>query len=849
IDLSRVSEEHFPSLVINGIPGTIEIRGGAGDDTIFGTALRDTIYGDAGNDEIFGGEDIDAIYGGEGEDVLQGGDGNDNLYGEAGNDRLFGGDGDDSLEGGEGDDRLVGNAGDDTLEGEAGDDLLEGGSGTLVLLDGGEGSDRYLLTEKSATYVLIVDEGTVGIDEIDLSQTLLAIPDTYNASGFPAELDLDSNTAQPVFDATLASVNLTIAVGSQIENAPGTRSRDKLTGSTSSNVLRGGLGDDVLLGGDGADELLGEGGDDTLNPGGTPTNEVDLLVGGFGDDVYQLSDDVTTTARINDEAGTDKIDLSTWTGTEGATLDLSLTPDDAAYQTLLEETDNPKLQLSNSGLDQIEEIIGTDNDDVLMGNDLDNVIASGEGSDTLDGKSGNNILLGQKGYDALEVADNVDDAEDASIGYLDVGSGWIPADGGFNGAQRSADNNDVANEATWSFTDLPAGDYDVYVTWSVSEGTPGSSAIYSVGNETFAVSQAENPSGSVVGGTAWHRLENPQANSEGRFTVDSSVDFTVTLAHDAGNGASDVIYADAVRVVRRNQAPSITLGTPAVGHGTIDGAIWEVDNVAELEITVGDGDEDASLLVLDDSLTSVPGVSLDRVGMTAVWKLSYDGTTLDKTHAIILQVADGTDTTTKTVYLRNTNSTNPIAIVDIDSQTSGFVFNLHEANDDDNDPLKTLSVTVNATVANGLDKKFSLGPGAPAGADIDGNGLLTWSPTEDQDGTHQIEVRVTDTGNPPLRVSEWITVNVADIDDVPVLPSDPELVHDTGIANDSRTADAALRGTVTNDGSVDLIEIEVDYDNNGTYDEVVQVEASEDDPSLGYYTINPEESDLVFDAS
>jgi hypothetical protein len=78
--------------------------------------------------------------------------------------------------------------------------------------------------------------------------------------------------------------------------------------------------------------------------------------------------------------------------------------------------------------------------------------------------------------------------------------------------------------------------------------------------------------------------------------------------------------------------------------------------------------------------------------------------------------------------------------------------------------LSTLVTTNTATdpdlPANTL--KFSLEPGAPAGASINAtNGVFTWTPTEAQGpSTNLITVRVTDDGSPPSSDSRSFTVVV-----------------------------------------------------------------------------------------
>ena len=75
----------------------------------------------------------------------------------------------------------------------------------------------------------------------------------------------------------------------------------------------------------------------------------------------------------------------------------------------------------------------------------------------------------------------------------------------------------------------------------------------------------------------------------------------------------------------------------------------------------------------------------------------------------------------------------------------------------------------NATATDGDALTFTLDAGAPTGASITSGGAFSWTPTEQQDGTHQVTVRVSD-GNGGSD-SETITVTVSEVNADPVLAS------------------------------------------------------------------------------
>nr|WP_262984361.1 calcium-binding protein [Nostoc sp. 'Peltigera membranacea cyanobiont' 210A] len=66
--------------------GSVNLYGGAGNDTLIGGSNNDYLYGEDGNDRLIGSAGIDYLSGGNGDDLLDGGAGNDHLYGQGGAD-------------------------------------------------------------------------------------------------------------------------------------------------------------------------------------------------------------------------------------------------------------------------------------------------------------------------------------------------------------------------------------------------------------------------------------------------------------------------------------------------------------------------------------------------------------------------------------------------------------------------------------------------------------------------------------------------------------------------------------------------------------------------------------------
>ncbi|AWM40801.1 Bifunctional hemolysin/adenylate cyclase precursor [Gemmata obscuriglobus] len=131
---------------------TVVMQTGGGNDTITVTALAGT------------GVKSVVMDGGDGDDKLDGSAANVTLqiFGGAGNDTLSGGSKNDVLVGGDGNDTLSGRKGTDTLDGGAGNDTLDDGGkdGAQDVLIGGTGADTFVRRQlnKSTAPVPLFDE-------------------------------------------------------------------------------------------------------------------------------------------------------------------------------------------------------------------------------------------------------------------------------------------------------------------------------------------------------------------------------------------------------------------------------------------------------------------------------------------------------------------------------------------------------------------------------------------------------------------------------------------------------------------------------------------------------------------
>ena len=362
-------------------------------ENVLGTALDDQItlsdvagmaLGNGGNDILLGGNGADTLAGGEGDDLLLGGAGNDRLDaglgskdsasyqlavvgvvaelwrgtasndGQGGSDVLVGVEGligsnfNDLLAGNESGNLLDGQSGNDSIYAGGGADTLQGGFGN-DLLAGGEGSDTI--------------DGGAGIDSADFTGAL---------TGITAEI-----WRGEAYNTNRQAVDVLI----DIENLIGSGLGDVLGGSEAANVLSGMAGDDGLYGGGGNDSLNGGVGNDILEGGGG----ADFLIGGAGNDTL---DGGTGIDAADFSLATAAVVVEIWRGTA-----------------------------SNDGqggadvLRSIENLVGSNFNDLLSGNESDNridgmngndSIFAGGGIDTVNGGAGNDFIAGNGGDDVLD---------------------------------------------------------------------------------------------------------------------------------------------------------------------------------------------------------------------------------------------------------------------------------------------------------------------------------------------------------------------------------------------------------------------------------------------------------------
>ena len=180
-----------------------------------------------------------------------------------------------------------------------------------------------------------------------------------------------------------------------------------LVGNGEADVITGGTGNDILIGESDNDQLYGGGGNDLLDGG----SGNDLLDGGTGSDTASYMD-----------AGA------------GVTVDLNIV---GAQNTVGAGQDT---------LVSIENLTGSDYDDILTGDDGDNVLIGGGGQDTLTGNDGSDTFK----WDSGDASAGVD-----VIQYFQVGLGGDVLD--ISELLSGASDNATALEQYLTFSQGPGG--------------------------------------------------------------------------------------------------------------------------------------------------------------------------------------------------------------------------------------------------------------------------------------------------------------------------------------------------------------------------------------------------------
>jgi Ca2+-binding RTX toxin-like protein len=370
-----------------------------GDDTVNGLGGHDIICGGAGNDDLNGGGGRDRIFGGSGADWILGDDGADRLFGgfspHSPNGRH------DHIGGGRGNDLLRGGSGADTLSGDAGDDRLFGGD-DADWLDGGPGAD-LLDSGDNTTYNR--DYGIEDRLEVDAGADRLVGRNPHVEAWLGnaprgIRIDLEAGTVRGWGRDTVTGVSR-VHGSNYGDRIMGTSAAETFMGDRGADVILGRGGDDLLFGDQGADVVRGQGGNDIVRAsgsksrayGGRGADEVRVIYGAYADGQWG-DDQLVPLGRSRVEGGPGRDELALYNLWRGVHVDLA---------TGVVSFGKHEIQVAG-----VEDVAGTNYDDVLRGDSGDNFLDGWGGDDQLFGRDGDDTLQGYFGNDVVDGAAGTD---------------------------------------------------------------------------------------------------------------------------------------------------------------------------------------------------------------------------------------------------------------------------------------------------------------------------------------------------------------------------------------------------------------------------------------------------------
>jgi Ca2+-binding RTX toxin-like protein len=273
-----------------------------------------------------------------------------------------------------GNDEMWGGLANDTMDGGAGDDIMhgQGGSDTASYHDAAGGVTVTLANQLTA-------QDTVGAGS-DLLDGFANLTGSRFADALRGDVGSNVLNGKAGADHLMAGLGDDTALGGMAD--------DVVRGNDGNDVAYGGNGHDLVVGGDGDDILDGGRGDDTLNGRGTATD---------GND---------TAGYLTAHSGVDvSLAIVGAQNTVGAGHDTLLNIDN------LIGSNFDDILSSSAGGNTLSGMLGNDNlngdagADTLFGGDGNDTLNSGGGSDTLIGGVGEDDMSGGLGSDTFAFAD------------------------------------------------------------------------------------------------------------------------------------------------------------------------------------------------------------------------------------------------------------------------------------------------------------------------------------------------------------------------------------------------------------------------------------------------------------
>lgn len=404
---------------INGVGNTLDnlLVGNAGSNTLNGVTGTDTLQGGGGNDFYIVDDATDVVIENEDEgiDSVQSTADDYTLSGHVENLFLMG-TGNINGTGNALNNTLVGNTGSNILSADDGDDTLNGGAGIDTMI-GGLGNDLFIVDNVDDLVVEGANVGDPFVYSYRIGNTVVTFREQFG------HMDIIESSVSYTIPFNVELLRLT---GTANINAYGNSADNILAGNAGVNTLVGGFGDDMYVITDMRDtliELAGQGFDtvattisytllDNFEGIGLMINSGNI--NGFGNSVNNYMTGNEGNNTLDGKAGADYME-----GGDGNDVYIV----DNLGDTVSEEEDEG-IDTVYSSVDfflpaHVEKLFLTGTDDTWgYGNDLNNTIQGNAGNNVIDGGAGADVMAGGAGDDTYYV-DNLGDkvTEGSNAGY------------------------------------------------------------------------------------------------------------------------------------------------------------------------------------------------------------------------------------------------------------------------------------------------------------------------------------------------------------------------------------------------------------------------------------------------
>jgi Ca2+-binding RTX toxin-like protein len=373
------------------------------------------------------------------------------------------------------------------------------GSGTLSVF--GDALNNTIDVSRNAAGQLLVNGGAVPVQGGSATVANTALIQVFGQGGNDVITLDQANGALPRANLFGGAGNDTLTGGAGNDMLFGQSGNDTLRGQGGADSLFGGTEDDVLIGGDANDQMFGESGNDRFiwNPG----DDTDLIEGGAGIDTVEVNGgggaEIFTVTANGTRVRFDRLDPAPFS------LDIGT---------------SEKLELKMNGGD--DSFSATGNLAALIQITVD----GGAGNDTILGSNGADLLIGGNGNDFIDGQQGNDTAQ---LGAGDDVFQWDPGDG--SDLVEGGDGND-----TMLFNGSAGAE-------QFTASANGGRALFtrSLGNIVMDLNDVERIDLNALGNTDQVTVND----LSGTDVVEVNVNLAGTIGGSAGDGAADVVIANA----------------------------------------------------------------------------------------------------------------------------------------------------------------------------------------------------------------------------------------------------------------------------------------------------------------